>query len=90
MINLITAIATGAIIGLIYFGGLWLTVRQVIGRQQGAALVTMSWLARIMLFGAAFYALGNRNTVQALAGFGGFWIARFYLLYRLGGRSDGK
>lgn len=88
--NLVVAATIGGLVGLIYFGGLWLTVRQVVGRQHGAGLAMISWLARMALFGAVFTALCSRSAGQAIAGFGGFWFSRFYLLYRLGGRSDGK
>ncbi len=90
MMNWVTAITTGALMGLIYFGGLWLTVRQVVGRQRGAGLIFISRLARMILFGTVFYLLSRRSAGQAMAGLGGFWSARWYLLLRLGGKSDGK
>jgi F1F0 ATPase subunit 2 len=90
MMNWIMAITIGALVGLIYFGGLWLTVRQVIGGRRGVGLVFISRLARMVLFGAVFYWLSRRSAGQAMAGFGGFWSARWYLLLRLGGGSDGK
>jgi F1F0 ATPase subunit 2 len=88
--NPVIAVTIGAIVGLIYFGGLWLTVRLVVSKQRGAGVVFIGRLARMTLFGVAFYALSKRGAGQAMAGFGGFWFARFYLLCRLGGGSDGK
>ncbi|MBO0797523.1 MAG: hypothetical protein J2P31_01755 [Blastocatellia bacterium] len=84
------AIALGALVGLIYFGGLWLTVQRVVASESGAGLVFISRLARMILFGALFYFLSRRSAGLAIAGFGGFWSARWYLLLRLGGRSYGR
>lgn len=90
MMNWIMAITIGGLVGLIYFGGLWLTVREVVSGQRGAGLIFISRLARMALFGVVFYWLSQRSAGQAMAGLGGFWSARWYLLRRLGGRRDGK
>jgi F1F0 ATPase subunit 2 len=90
MINWVIAIAIGAIVGVIYFGGLWLTVHRLVTKQRGASLLVISWLSRVMLFLAVFYILSGRGAAQALAGFGSFWFARLYLLYRLGSGHAGK
>jgi F1F0 ATPase subunit 2 len=83
--NWMMAIGVGAFTGLVYFGGLWLTVRQVTIRRRGGTLFFISCLARLILFGAMFYVLSRRSVGQAMAGLGGFWFARWYLLLRLGG-----
>lgn len=88
--NWMMAITSGGLMGLIYFGGLWLTVREVVGKQRNAGLILVSRLARMALFGAVFYWLSRRSAGQAMAGLGGFWSARWYLLRRIGGRSDGE
>lgn len=88
--NWMMAITSGGLAGLIYFGGLWLTVRGVIDKQRGMGLILVSRLARMALFSAVFYWLSRRSAGQAMAGLGGFWSTRWYLLRRLGGGSDGK
>ncbi len=88
--NWMIAMTSGALVGLIYFGGLWLTVREVVGKQRGAGLLLVSGLARMALFGAVFYWLSQRSAGQAMAGLGAFWSVRWCLLRRLGGGSNGK
>lgn len=85
--NFVAAIMVGALVGIIYFSGLWLTVRQIVIRQSAAGLAMLSWLGRMLLLGLVFYVLSRRSAEMALVGLGGFWCTRFYLLHRLGGGS---
>jgi F1F0 ATPase subunit 2 len=88
MIEWLVAITTGALAGGFYFGGLWLTARRIAAKGRGAGLAMISWLARMTLLSAVFYALSCRSAGLALVGFGGFWLTRVYLLFRLGGGND--
>lgn len=90
MMNWMMAITSGALVGLMYFGGLWLTIRETVVKQRGAGLLFVSRLTRMALFGTVFYLLTQRGAGQAIVGLGGFWSVRWYLLRHLGGRSDGK
>ncbi|HAC63621.1 MAG TPA: ATP synthase subunit I [Cyanothece sp. UBA12306] len=60
MINLLSlslALLMGISLGLLYFGGLWLTVRQLPVTHNPLRLTLMSFLGRIALCLAGFYVL---------------------------------
>jgi F1F0 ATPase subunit 2 len=84
------AAVTGAGLGLTYFGGLWLTTRRLARGRGGRGLATLSWAARLALATAAFYALSREGVEPLLAGLGGLWLARGYLILRLGGPGGGR
>ena len=80
----VIAPAAGALLGLLYFGGLWLTVRLVLLRQGRLPLVAASRLARLALLGLVLYALCRADAGYALAALPGFWLARWSMLRHLG------
>ena len=76
----------GALLGLVFFGGLWLTVRHLPRSRRPALLMLTSLLLRFTLVLAAFYAMtvlaGWPHTLAAAAG---FTLPRLLLGYRLSG-----
>jgi F1F0 ATPase subunit 2 len=82
------ALTTGAGLGLIHFGGLWLTVL-FIRRPDSWRLIALSLLARLTLAGLVFYALSRQGAGSLLFGLVGFWLVRGSLLARLGGVRHG-
>jgi F1F0 ATPase subunit 2 len=83
------ALTTGAGLGLIYFGGLWLTVRQV-ARTQRKMVLAVSGVARLALAIIVFHALMQYGVGMVLAALAGFWLARLCMLWRLGGIHHGE
>jgi F1F0 ATPase subunit 2 len=74
------ASATGFGVGLVSFGGLWLTVRQLVRRPRRQFWLGVSGLARLLLIGLAFFALCREGPDMLLAGLGGLWLARYCLI----------
>ncbi|MHB1556875.1 MAG: N-ATPase subunit AtpR [Isosphaeraceae bacterium] len=88
--NWIVGVAAGAGLGLVYFGGLWLTVRAVLDRPARARWLPLLGAGRLALLSAGLVALivqGPRGIVAAL---GGLWLSRWLLLRELGGAGHGK
>jgi hypothetical protein len=75
----------GAGLGLAYFGGLWLTVRHLAQGRQAAGLVHLSRGLRLAGLGLAVLVLCKSAPGDLPPAAAGFWLARGYLLYRLGG-----
>jgi F1F0 ATPase subunit 2 len=73
------------LLGLAYFGGLWLTVSRVAGRPALCGWIPLSSLARLGLLGAALAGLGRQDAGSILAALAGIWLSRWYLLRRIGG-----
>jgi F1F0 ATPase subunit 2 len=88
--NWIIEVVVGVVTGLAYFGGLWLTVRRVVsgGRRTGFMLISL--VLRTALFGLVFWVVSRQGAGEAMAAFGGFWIARCVLLARLKEGSNGR
>lgn len=85
----IVAIAAGAALGLAYFGGLWLTVKSVVRQPARATWVPMSGVVRLILLGIGLAILGRQGAASVLAGLGGLWLSRWYLVQWLGGFRHG-
>jgi F1F0 ATPase subunit 2 len=85
----IEAIGAGAVLGLAYFGGLWLTVCQVVSRPTWAAWIPLASVVRLMLLGTGLAILGRQGAGSILASLGGLWLARWFLIRWLGGVRHG-
>ncbi|MGN6545419.1 MAG: N-ATPase subunit AtpR [Aureliella sp.] len=81
----LAALATGFGAGLFSFGGLWLTVRQFVLRSQPRRLTFAIGAVRMLLVGLCFYWLSRQGAREVLAGLAGLWLARWWLVERLGG-----
>lgn len=79
---LIQAWATGVALGVMYFGGLWLTVRGLMGGKSPARWVLGSFLARNGVAVVGFYMVAGDNWRRLLSSLVGFIVAR-YLLIRM-------
>jgi F1F0 ATPase subunit 2 len=78
------AVLAGAGLGLLHFGGLWLTVRRLAASRSPVLLVGASFLARTLLAVAGFYLVMDGSLARALACLLGFIVARQLLVALLG------
>jgi F1F0 ATPase subunit 2 len=88
--SLLAAALAGAGLGLFYFGGLWLSVRQVISRPNRTGWLAASHVARFALLGWALAALCREGPSLLVAALVGLWLARSYLVCKLGGFHHGS
>ena len=79
--NLLVAATTGAGVGLVFFGGLWLTVRQVTRHPRGKLLLPLSSLARLAVVALVFLWLSREGPGVVLAGLVGLLLARWVLIH---------
>ena len=87
--NWIGGFGAGAGLGVVYFGGLWLTVLGVMRRPSMAALVPASGAARLIVLGFGLAIVGRQGCAGILAALGGLWLSRWYLLRSIGGVRHG-
>ncbi len=82
---LTTALLFGALLSLVYFGGLWLTVRRAGRMRRMKRVLIGSFVVRTVLVLAGFYLvlrlMGERGELLALALLG-FLAARYVLIRR--------
>jgi F1F0 ATPase subunit 2 len=81
-IYLVKALVAGVIMGIVYFGGLWLTVQKLKKVSQPGLLALTSFIVRLVLFLFVLYFI----TDGYWAGIGifllGFFVVRTILIWR--------
>ena len=82
------AAAGGMLLGLIFFGGLYLTVASLPRRSHRARTLLLSALARLGLVLGGFYLIGAGNPPRMLTALVGFIVMRQILLLTLGKKHD--
>lgn len=79
----------GFLLGVIFFGGLWFTVKKLITSKMPALLVLSSFILRISIVMAGFYFEGLGDWKKLVACLIGFLVAR-YAIIRFTESVDGK
>ena len=77
---LVVASVTGLVLGAIFFGGLWWSVRQGVSSKHPALWFLGSALVRMSLVLAGFYFIGREHWGRLLLCLLGFVIARFLVM----------
>jgi F1F0 ATPase subunit 2 len=80
-LDLVFASLAGGMLGAIFFGGLWWTVRQGISSAQPALWFLSSLLVRMSAVLAGFYFVGRGNWERLVACLVGFVVARWIVTY---------
>jgi F1F0 ATPase subunit 2 len=79
-LHMVLAFPAGMLLGSIFFGGLWLTVRKMISTKQPALLIAGSLLLRMGTTLLGFYYIGVGNWHRLLICLLGFLIARWIIM----------
>ena len=80
IVPLVVALVAGLGIGIFYFGGLWLTVRQLTRTRRPAILTLGSFLVRSGVSLLGFYLVMGGRWERLLASLLGFLVARTILV----------
>jgi F1F0 ATPase subunit 2 len=86
---LVMTLLAGALLGAIFFGGLWWTVRRGLSSRRPAMLFLGSMLLRTVTALAGFYFVSQGDWRRLLACLLGFFIARVAVT-RMAGPPIGK
>ena len=70
----------GLLLGTLFFGGLWLTVKRTVSAKQPAFLIASSFLLRTGVTLAGFYYIGQDNWQRLITCLLGFIIARLVII----------
>ena len=79
VLNLLPALFAGIILGVIFFGGLLLTVRLGLSSKRPALIFFVSMIVRMAIVIIGFYYVGGNNWQKMLVCLGGFLIARIVI-----------
>jgi F1F0 ATPase subunit 2 len=85
---LFTSLAAGAILGIIYFRGLWQTVLRLPDFRRPAWSMSWSFVARVGIVMCGFYFIMGGHLERLAMAMAGFIIARQILVCRLGRITD--
>ncbi len=80
---LILSVLVGILLGLFYFGGLWLTVQKITAITYPYLLVLLSFIIRVAVVLVGFFLLLRADWRYLLAALAGFIVARTLLAYKL-------
>jgi F1F0 ATPase subunit 2 len=80
LVSYIIAITAGLILGGVFFGGLWLTVKKTLTSKNAALIVIGSFIFRMGITLLGFYFVGQGNLQRMLFILLGFIVARFIVL----------
>jgi F1F0 ATPase subunit 2 len=81
-LTLILACVTGAALGVIFFGGLWWTVRKGVSSNQPALWFIGSLLVRMTVVLLGFLLIGRGHWQRLLACLAGFIVARLFVTWK--------
>jgi F1F0 ATPase subunit 2 len=70
----------GAVLGTLFFAGLWWTVRALPGSRHPALLMFGSYMGRMAVLLAGFYLLGAGDWRRLVAALAGFILVRILIL----------
>ena len=80
----------GALLGLFYFGGLWITLKYISRSKKPKSWLVMSFVIRISVILAGFWAVMRMDPVAFMLTFLAFLITRVILTRSLGRESQGE
>lgn len=80
LIMLAPALAAGLLIGVVFFGGLWWTVKKGLSSSKPALWFAISLLIRLGIVVGGFYLVAGGSWQRLLACVAGFTAARFLIL----------
>jgi F1F0 ATPase subunit 2 len=79
-VNLTLALLAGLSLGVVFFGGLWWTVRQGLSARHPATWLISSVMLRMSATLAGFYFVGRGDGSRLVVCLGGFVLARFVVM----------
>ena len=79
--NVILSLIAGIVLGTLFFGGLWLTVKIAVKSAYAALWVSASSLIRTIIALTGFYFVADGNWQKFLACLLGFVTARFIVMF---------
>ncbi|HTZ41549.1 MAG TPA: ATP synthase subunit I [Syntrophales bacterium] len=85
---LMASLAAGAILGIVYFHGLWHTVVRLPDFKRPAWSMSWSYAARVVMAMSGFYVIMGGHLERLAMAMAGFILARQFLVRRMGRMAD--
>lgn len=81
IINMLVVFVAGLVLGILFFGGLWLTVKKAVISKRPALWFIGSFFIRVSITLVGFYYLSHGSWKNLLIAVSGFIIARSIIIY---------
>lgn len=81
IIKLLLAFMAGIVLGIVFFGGLWLTVKNGLQSKWSTLIFAGSFLVRMAIILVSFYFMVRSGWKITVAGLAGFLLARVIVVY---------
>ncbi len=78
--SVITGLAAGALLGGLYFGGLWWSVRRIRNIEHKKLFLFFSWLFRSVVLCGGLFLLAHHDSQMLLGAAAGLLTARFLIV----------
>lgn len=79
--SMIVAFVAGIALGIVFFGGLWFTVKKAVHAKNPAIWIVISFILRISIILLGFYVIGFDHWQHLLLCLLGFIVARFMVIH---------
>jgi F1F0 ATPase subunit 2 len=80
-VNIILAFLAGLVLGTLFFGGLWFTVKRAVASTNPSIVILVSFVLRMAIVLVGFYLVGSGNLQRFVIALAGFIIARFLVIH---------
>ncbi|MEO5593948.1 MAG: ATP synthase subunit I [Chitinophagaceae bacterium] len=78
---MVLAFTGGMLLGTLFFGGLWFTVKKAVFSKMPALWISGSFIFRVGIALAGFYFIASGNWQRLVTCLLGFIVARFLVIY---------
>lgn len=78
--SVMAGLAAGALLGCLYFGGLWWSVRRIKNIEHKKMFLFFSWLFRSVVLCGGLFLLARHDPQMLLGGAAGLLAARFLIV----------
>ncbi len=88
MMGYVLAFGAGIILGLLFFGGLYITVQKLETSKNPALIMILSFILRMAVLVVAFYFISKGGYKEVLFALAGVILTRFVMTFRMRGEKE--
>jgi len=88
IMTIISCFVSGILLGIFYFGGLYLTLKHLYNSSQAALLTVSSFMVRSAVCLVGFYLISGKGLEALIFCLAGFVLSKLTLIHGLGLRSQ--
>ncbi|MDY0235547.1 MAG: ATP synthase subunit I [Gudongella sp.] len=87
MMGYVLAFGAGIILGLLFFGGLYITIQKLETAKNPALIMILSFILRMVVLVISFYFISKSGYKEVLFALAGVILTRFVMTFRMRGEK---